>query len=158
MFFEWDNTTYLSEILVDLYLESDLWECVAHSTKSVIQKNHEKLDFHKKQVSCFTETSARIPYPWVRGTRGNGSVGWLPGQGPTWKRSSHHGEAVTAGRPPSHPRRSQAPQPPHPSPVPRKWVLASGPTQGTTFRNAALESDVGLRSLTLSDHKRVLNL
>ena len=108
-----------------------MWECVAHSTKSVIQKNHEKLDFHKKQVSCFTETSrARIPYPRIPSTRGNGSVGWLPGQGRVQKRSSRHREPVTAGQPASCLRRSQAPQPPHPSPVPGSGFWPQGPPRG----------------------------
>ena len=47
----------------------------------------------ERHVGCFQHfitSRARIPYPQVPGTCGNGSVGWLPGQGCVWKRSSCH--------------------------------------------------------------------
>ena len=99
---------------------------------------------HVGYFQSFITSRARIPYPRIPSTRGNGSVGWLPGQGRVRRRSSRHREAVSAGQPASGLRRSQAPQPPHPSAVSQERVLASGPTQGTTFREAALESDVGV--------------
>ena len=105
---------------------------------------------HVGYFQSFITSRARIPYPRIPSTRGNGSVGWLPGQGRVQKRSSRHREPVTAGQPASCLRRSQAPQPPHPSPVPGSGFWPQGPPRGPRSGRQPWRVMWGLRSLTLS--------